>query len=270
MKRMILTGILALAAGASGLMAQQQKQQTAQQQQPKGPAPKSQGEAQALQALGAAQGNPDATIKAAEDLVTRYSDTEFKEIALYMEAAAYQQKGDAEKAQIYGEKVLELNPKNYQAALLVGELIAQHVRENDLDKDEKLARAEKMLNETITDLKTAPKPNPQLPDAQWEEAKKYMTGQAYNDLGLTALVKKQYDVAATDFKTAYGLDQQAAYEVRLASTYQQAGKYDDAIAVCDKVLAEPNLHPAVKQVAQNLKAAATKAKPAAPAAPPKQ
>jgi hypothetical protein len=77
-------------------------------------------------------------------------------------------------------------------------------------------------------------------------------------------------VAATEFKTAYDLDPQATYEVRLASVYQTAGKNDEAIALCDKVLAEPNLHPAIKQVATNIKAAATKAKPAAPAAPPKQ
>src|SRR6185436_20349127 len=115
MKRMILTGILALATGLSSLMAQQpaQGQQAAQ-----GPAPNSEGEQKAVMALMQAQGNPDAQIKAADELLTKFADTQFKEIALYVEAIAYQQKGDAEKAQIYAERVLDVNPKNFQATLL--------------------------------------------------------------------------------------------------------------------------------------------------------
>src|SRR5690349_4498364 len=111
MKRTILMGILVLATGATGLMAKDKKdknakndktapQEAAQPAQPKGPAPKSQGEAEALQALAKAQGNPDATIAAADNLVTKYADTAFKDVALFMEAQAYRQKGDPVKAQI--------------------------------------------------------------------------------------------------------------------------------------------------------------------------
>jgi hypothetical protein len=93
MKRKLLTGTLALAAGLTGLMAQQGKQtkgQTkgdqappAQQQQAQLiPGTKSAGESEALMALIQAQGNPDATIKAADELLTKYADTTFKETAL--------------------------------------------------------------------------------------------------------------------------------------------------------------------------------------------
>jgi tetratricopeptide (TPR) repeat protein len=255
MKKMILTGTLALAAGLSSLLAQQA---AAPQGQPKGPAPKSQAEAQALQALFANQGNPDALIKGADELLTKYPDTEFKELALYLEATAYQQKGDADKAQIFGEKVLEINPKNFQITLMMGEILAQKTRENDLDKEEKLTKSEKFLNDTINNLKTAAKPNPQVTDQQWEEGKKFVTAEAHNGLGLVALTRKKYDVAITEFKTASEGDPQPAYQVRLASAYQQAGKNEEAIAICDKLLADPQLHPAIKNVATNVKAAATK------------
>lgn len=250
MTRTILTGTLVLAAGLATLMAQQPP--------PKGPAPKSQGEAQALQALGAAQGNPDATIKAADDLITKFKDTEFKEVALYMEAQAYQQKGDSDKAQIYGEQVLEINPKNFQASLLIGEILAQKTRENDLDKEEKLTKATKLLNDTIETLKTAAKPNPGLSDQQWEEGKKFVTAEAHNGLGLVGLTRKKYDVAIAEFKNAADLDPQPAYSVRLASAYQLAGKNDEATAICDKLLADPQLDARIKSVAQNVKAAAAK------------
>lgn len=260
MKRMILTGMLALCAGAAALMAQQPAAPAAPAA--KGPAPKSKGEQEALQALFAAQQsqNWDGVIKGADDLVTKYSDTDYKEIATYLEAAAYQQKGDWIKADIYAEKVLELNPKNIQATLMVGELLAQHTRENDLDREEKLGKAEKALNATIENTKTGGKPNPQITDAQWAESQKFVIAEAQNDLGLVELARKHYDKAATYFKTAADSDPQPAYTVRLASALQSAGKNDEAIAICDKLLADPQLHPAIKNVATNVKTAATAAK----------
>ena len=47
-----------------------------------------------MKALFAAQNDPDACIKAAEDLTTKFKDTQFKEIALIFEARAYQMKND--------------------------------------------------------------------------------------------------------------------------------------------------------------------------------
>src|SRR5436853_65212 len=111
MKRTILTGILASAAALFS-MAQQPPAKQGQGQQGLIPGTKSVAESQAVLALNQAQGNPDATIKAAEDLLTKYADTSFKEIALYMEAMAYQQKNYTDKAMIFAEKVLDISPKN--------------------------------------------------------------------------------------------------------------------------------------------------------------
>jgi tetratricopeptide (TPR) repeat protein len=269
MKRLILTGTLALATGFTALMAQPQKkgdapaQQPAQQGQPQGqpqqqgPAPKSQAEAQALQALMQAQGNPDAVIKAGDELLTKFADTQFKELAFLTMANAYQMKGDAERAQIYAEKMLEVNPKSFQAQVMIGELLASRTRENDLDKEEKLSKAEKNLTAAIANVNAAAKPNPQLTDEQWAEGKKFVEGQAHNGLGMVALVRKKYDVAATEFKAAAAADPQPAYHVRLASALQSGGKFDEAIAVCDKVLADPQLHPQIKQIATSIKTQST-------------
>ena len=128
MKRMILAGLLSV-AGLTGLMAQTPAAPAAK----KGPGVKSKGEQEAVQALfQAQQAGPDAIIKAADDLLSKYADSDFKEIALYVEAVAYQQKHDAVKAQIIAERVLEINPKNVQATLMVGELVTTGTHENDL------------------------------------------------------------------------------------------------------------------------------------------
>jgi tetratricopeptide (TPR) repeat protein len=257
MKRLILTGILALATGMTALMAQQQQPQ--QGKQGLVPNTKSPGESQAVVALMQAQGNPDAMIKAADELVQKYADSFYKETALLFEANAYKEKGDAEKAQVYGEEVLKVNPKNYQITNMLGTMIVQRTRENDLDKEEKLAKSEKYFNATIENLKTAAKPNPQLTDQQWEDGKKFLIAEAHNGLGMVALTRKKFDVAIAEFKTAVDTDGgEPTYQVRLASALQAAGKNDEAVAVCDKVLANPQLHPQIKAVAQNIKAAASK------------
>jgi len=259
MKRTILTGTLVLATGFMCLMAQQPPAKG----QAKGPAPKSQGEAQALNDLFQAANsgnNPDAVITASEALVTKYADSDFKEAALLLEAQAYKQKNDTDKATIYGERVLEINPKNFQITLMLGEILAMKTRENDLDKEEKLTKADKYLNGTIEDLKTAAKPNPQIPDAQWEEAKKQLVAEAHNDLGLVAITRKKYDVAVTEFKAAIDGDPQPTYSVRLASAYQQGGKNEEATAICDKLLADPQLNPQIATVAKQVKAAAAAGK----------
>ncbi len=273
MKRMIIAGALTMGIGLTGLMAQskqaqgkqgqaQQGPQPQQQQQQMIPGAKSPGESQAVIAVFQAQqqNNPDGVIKAADELLTKYADTTFKESALLAEAQAYQAKGDYDKAQIYDQRALDANPKNFQATLQLGELLAQRTRENDLDKEEKLTKADKLLNDTIENLKTAQKPNPQLPDAQWEEIKKFMTAQAHNDLGLVALTRKKYDVAISEFKTAIDGDPQPAYQVRLASAYQSSGNNQEAVAICDKLLADPQLHPQIKQVAQQIKNSASQGK----------
>jgi tetratricopeptide (TPR) repeat protein len=254
MKRLILTGVLVVAAGFS-VMAQQPAAGA------KPPAPKSKAEADAITAMFQAQqgGNVDGAIKAADELLTKFADTEFKTIALYIQAASYEQKGDYDKAMIYGERVLETDPKNFQVTLMLGNLLAQRTKENDLDKEEKLGQAEKHLNGTIENLKTAAKPNPQLPDAQWTELKTQMTAEAHNSLGLAATTRKKYDVAVKEFQMAIAGDPQPAYSARLARALQQGGKNAEAIAVADKLLADPNLHPQIKSFATDVKQTATAA-----------
>jgi tetratricopeptide (TPR) repeat protein len=251
MKRMILAAIAAAGAGALGLMAQQ-------------PMAKSQDELKAVQALfGAYQsGNNDAVIASADALLTKYADTQFKEIALSLEAGAYQAKGDWAKQQIYLEQVLQVNPKSSDAQIKLAEIVIKHTHENDLDKDDRLARSDKLLSDALENLKTWAKPSPQIPDDKWEQEKKAMRAQAEELQGLVALDRKKYDDAAACFKTAIGDDPQPAYQAQLATALQDGGKNDEAIALCDKILADPQAHPAIKQYVQGIKAAATKAKSA--------
>src|ERR1700761_2535910 len=125
MKRTILAGVSVIALGSASLMAQGKKV--------------SKGEAEAYNAMvtAAQSGDNDGIIKAADELITKFSDTQFKSVALMLEARAYEAKGDDDQAQVYAEQCMAADPKGFQAPLLIGESIVKHTQEHDLDKDEK-------------------------------------------------------------------------------------------------------------------------------------
>jgi len=269
MKRSILTAVMLAAIGVTALVAQQGK---------KVPAPKSQNELKAVQAVFTAsqQNNPDGIITAAEDLLTKFKDTEFKDTVLMMEAQAYQQKADKDKETIYAERALAANPNNFQAALMLADVTVQGTREHDLDRDEKLAKAEKYANQAITSVSAAEKPNPQLTDQQWADFKKDIIAQAHDALGMSAIDKKDYEKAISELKMAVegAAHPEPAFQVRLASAYQSAGKNDEAIALAEKIMNDSQVPQQIRSVAQSVRASAVMAKsggkPATQNAPPPQ
>ncbi len=241
----------------------------------KPPQPKSQKELQALQAVQAAT-TPDEQIKAIDNVLENFADTEFKLTLLQLGMQAAEKKNDYALTVTYAERILETDPKNVFALSTLGSQIAGHTREFDLDKEEKLAKAEKYANETIEAAKTAPKPNPNITDDQWAGAKKDFAADAHAILGQIAVLRKKYDVAISEFKIAVDTGSPNAITMaRLGDAYLGAGKFDDAIDEFNKAAALPDASAPVKSFinakkanAIKLKAAANPATPPASAAPP--
>jgi tetratricopeptide (TPR) repeat protein len=277
MKRTILTGLAAIGAGAMCLMAQAPAPAKAapagQMAITKPMKAQSKAELEAWNALVAAASDPDKAIAAAENLITKFADSDFKSTALNLEADAYQRKGDFDHMVIYAERVLESNPQDSQALLMLTKYYATHTRENDLDREEKFAKVEKYANLLIEVAKTMPKPSAQFTDEQWAQARMDTAAEAYNAVGLANMTRKKYDVAAEKFKSAVDSASapEPAYMVRLALALQDAGKNAEAIAWCDKAMAVPNVHPQVKDYASKIRITAERAaaKAAAGAAPAK-
>lgn len=246
MKKSIVTGLVALLIGAGLMQAQK---------------PKSQKEVDALMAIQNAP-DPDARLAAIENLLTKFADTEFKVAVLQMAAQLAQQKNDFEKMIIYCDRTLEADPKNYTCMLMEANGIAGRTREFDLDREEKLAKVEKLAKDGMALAKDAPKPNPGIPDDQWVLIRKDLVAQGHESLGLSALARKKYDDAITEFKTAVDTAGQVdpATLVRLGAAYNGAGKPDAAIAVLDRAAAMPEAAPAVKQFAAQEKAKSMKLK----------
>lgn len=249
----IAVTILALAASAGIVFAQ-----TASTKQLK---VKSQKEAEAIQAMFQAP-DPATRIAAAKELITKFADTDFKSTAFYIMAFSAQQTGDLENVVVYGEQALEADNKNYGAMILIGSALAQRTREFDLDREEKLGRAEKLSKEAIELVKTAPKPNPGITDEQWEGAKKDYTGQAYEGLGMAAMARKNYEACASNLQLAVDNASQPdpATLVRLGNCLGKINKFDEAIAALDRAINDQSAAPVVKQAATQEKLSLMKQK----------
>jgi tetratricopeptide (TPR) repeat protein len=203
-------------------------------------------------------------VAAVDKFVKGFPTSEYRNFALTMAADAYEGSGNTTKAILYYQQALEANPKDYNAMLMLAAETGRTTREFDLDKEEKLAKAEKYAKDGMALIPTATKPNPQLTDVQWEALKKDDTARGHEALGLIAVARKKYDVAAGEFKTATetAADPQPSTFIRMGGAYTDAGKPDQAIAALDKVLAMPNLPDQLKKVAQSEKDRAEKTKTA--------
>jgi tetratricopeptide (TPR) repeat protein len=225
---------------------------------------KSAAEAQALKALVQIQ-DADARIKAVDEFVIKFPDSEFKSAVLVMQAETNSQNGDHAKAIVSAEQALEADPKSYMAMLILARTIAQTTKEFDLDREEKLGRAEKYANSAMEILKTAPKPSADVPDDQWAQRKADFIGQAHEALGLAAMARKDQNTAIAEFKAAIenSSPPDPATLVRLGSAYNLAKRYDEAIAMLDRAIAMPDALPRVRQIAQSERARSIRAKAAA-------
>jgi len=228
--------------------------------QPKPPSPE---ELKALQEIANSK-TVDTRVTAVDTFVKSFPKSEYLNFALTMAAEAYEAGGNPQKAIIYYRQALEANPKDYNAMLMLAAETARTTREFDLDKEEKLAKAEKYAKDGMALIPSAPKLNPQVTDAQWESAKKDDMARGHEALGLIASARKKYDDAANEYKLAIdtAAEPQPATYIRMAAAYTDAGKPDQAVPALDKVLAMPNLPDQFKKVAQAEKDRAEKGKTA--------
>jgi len=265
MKKQFLTAaaMLGFTVAAFGQQSPQQPGQAqsgeAQTAQPQGPRAKSQKELDALKKVQAAT-DPEQRIAAIENVLENFADTEYKQVLLDMAVQSAEQANDYAKVMVYGARATQANPNDYEALTAMAAATAQNTKEFDLDKEQKLAKVDKYAQQAIAALKSASKPNGQVTDEQWDQEKKQLTAEAYASMGAAAVLRKKYDDAVTNFKTAADTRPDPVILVRLADAYNNAKQPDNAITTADRVLAMNDAPANIKQFAQQEKAKAQQAK----------
>jgi len=219
-------------------------------------------EAQAINDMFQSQTkSPDEQIAAAEALLTRFADTAYKGFALELEAEAYQKKGDNAKAIVFGEQALVADPKNYDADNLLANVLAATTRDTDLDREEKLTRAEKYAHDGLEALEAGkPALFATASDAAWARTKAGAQEQAWQALGMVAQGRKKPDEAIADFQKGVDAFPEPLLMIRLGRALYAAKKYDDAIGWDQKVMDSADAPPQYKSIAQADRARAMQAK----------
>jgi tetratricopeptide (TPR) repeat protein len=229
MNRMILVGLVALLV-TPHLLAQAQPEQ-------QGPRPKSQEESDALMAVQNAT-DADGRIKAAQKVLMEFKKTEFKEWLLYMIVVSAGEKKDYVEMEVYGDRLLEANPEHGLVLVDLGYLIAGQARVDDLNKSERLAKAEGFAKRALRVIPTMPKPNPQVTDELWLSERKTMMAQVHETLGIVAYMRDDYAGAEESFRKSIAAASQlrgTAY-VRLGQALLDQGKLAEAEEASDKAM----------------------------------
>ncbi len=225
--RRMLTLALAASLCAAGLCAQVQF--------------KSQEEATAFTAIQNAA-SAQARAAAGKAFISQFPKSPAAGLAQYMTMLSYQQMNDFDNMLLYGEMVLE---SVKQPGMLAGTLISlagaipSRTREFDLDKEEKLGKAEDYAKRAMALIPTLPKMDPNMTDDEWLVTKKEFMSQCHDALGGVALKREDFAAAEASLRKALEL---AAEPVpftmyNLATALSKQDKRDEALAMADNCIA---------------------------------
>lgn len=218
------------------------------------PAQPSQAEIKAFQDIQNMQ-DPAEKIAAADSFAISHPQSMLLPYILTFAAEASQQMGESPKAIIYYDKVLEADPKNYNAMINIAQETANATGKFDLNKDEKLSRATDLAKQAMELIPTAEKPNPNVSDADWEAFKQQNMARTHEALAMVDVAQQNFSDAVTEFQTAIEMFPMPnpGTMIRLGNALNEAGRPDEAIPVLDQVIAMQGLPPAFIDIAKNEK-----------------
>ncbi len=223
-KRFVATFVVFLLLGTATLFAGQQAKPSTKQ-----PQAKSKAEYDAFVTFNSEHDFTKKTVEG-EQFMKDYPASELTvPFVLPQMVIAYQQLNNYEKTVEYGEKILSADPNNVFALFMLSQVIPERIKDEDLDRQEKMDKTTQYAKKVLDLTGTMAKPD-QFTDDQWKAQKAQLQGGAYSALGLVALHQKNYDEAVNQYKKSieiYPKDPIAFYRLGLA--YSFAKKSDEAI-----------------------------------------
>jgi hypothetical protein len=239
---------------------------------PKVPQAKSQEEFKAYQSVMSLQ-DPVAMDNAATEFAAKYPDSELREPIYQQLCTVYDAAGASDKAVGLARKTLQINPNNAVALVTLAGNLAEHTKENDLDRNERLDEAIGSANKALGLI-----PNMSLPAnytaEQASQIKDMLRSWSYDAIGMAAYMKKEYPAAEEAFTKSADLQKSRPNPVtylRLSLAQDKLEKYTAALASVDQCLATAPKGSPVENLAKQEKERLTKLAQAAPnAAAPKK
>ena len=178
---------------------------------------------------------------AGADFLQNYPDSDVKDIVSYITMLAYQQLNDFENMLLYGEIIVDSkeNPGIVAGALIaMAGAIPNRTREFDLDRDEKLSKAEDYAKRAMSMIPTLPKNDPNMTDDEWLMTKKEFMGQCHEALGVVGLQREEFQAAEASLRKAIDMSSEpiafTMYSLSMALSKQD--KNDEALSYANQCI----------------------------------
>ena len=191
----------------------------------------------------------DERIAAGSDFLANFPNSEAAGLASYIVMLSHQEKNDFEGMMLYGEMVLDGDPP---AGIKAGTLISlanaipTRTREFDLDKEEKLAKAEDYAKQAMILIPTLQKMDQTMTDDAWLQTKMEFMSQCHEAVGSVMIKREDYPAAEESMRRALDMapSPQPYTMYQLATALSKQGKDEEAAALADRCTAGggfPNL-----------------------------
>jgi tetratricopeptide (TPR) repeat protein len=245
----VILGMLTVAT----LVAAQQQPAPTQQKQPAGataaapaapqgkrpPQAKTQPEFDAYNAAVANQKDAVAMEKAADDFAAKFPDSELRVLLYKAAMRAYQNANNGDKMAEMAQKLLKLDPDDPEALIASAEVMAEHTRSTDLDKDQRFDQAAKYAQRSLETVDTDVPIPANAAQSQIDAYKGLLRSTAYSVLGTIQYDQEKYADAEAYFRKsidAYPAQPDPVVVLRLALALDKQTKYPDALKEANRAV----------------------------------
>ena len=212
--------------------AQQNAAPAAAPQGKRPPQAKTQPEFDAYKAAISMANDPAALEKAVDDFAAKFPDSELR-VLLYRTAMhSYQSANNADKMLEMGRKVLKLDADDPEALIGVAEVLAERTRDTDLDKEQRLDEAMKLVQRALETVDTDVAVPAGTPPEKIDAYKGFIRSSGYSIMGTLQFNKEKYADAESNFRKsvdAFPSQPDPVVVLRLALSLDKQGKYPEAL-----------------------------------------
>jgi tetratricopeptide (TPR) repeat protein len=183
------------------------------------------------------KGDPAQSEVAADAFAAKFKNSEITTSLYHRVLLQYQNQNNADKAIESGNKILAIAPNDPIANVLVASLLSERVRDTDIDRDERLAEAEKDAKKALQTVDTDFVVNPGTPQEQIDASKNMIRSMAYSALANTEATRMNYSASENYFKQAVampGAPMDAVTLLRYSLLLDKEKKYSEALVQANK------------------------------------
>lgn len=185
--------------------------------------------------------NPDlaAAEAAAKDFEAKYPQSELTGNIYVALLDRYRQANNAEKTIEMGRKALQFDPDNPTALVMVSDLLAEHTRESDLNRDERLTEAMKDAQHLLDSMDNWLATTPGITDEQAQGLKPVLASMAHAAMGAVEDTRRNPAGAEKHYRMAVELNAANPDPVtllRLAIALDAQKKYAEALPIANRAV----------------------------------